>query len=659
MFEHENTSNDSSPSGDPRGNEANGMNSSNGPVNGGGYSGGGGGSNNGGGWQSQGQGSNVTDARPQSPADAAAAADMARAMAQGRGSNVTDAQPQPPDVTARLNRDISGIGPVGLPGINPFSLQGWTSPTVPVMSPNTVGVPSIVLGLTPSVAPAVPAFQSPTSPYALTNLTSMVPQVPSSLDPYSKAAMQVESSGVATAKNPLSSASGAYQITDDTFKRVLSKIDPTFDPSTITKEQLSLLKQDPDLQQKVMDALTKSNAIAIGSTDPEKLYAAHVLGSTAAIRAFAADPNTPAIDVLGPSVVRANPQLMGGDKTIGDVLDSLGSKITGAMSSVGNTATSVVGAGVRSVSDILGAGTRGVSDVIGAGANGISDIVRAATTSPDTFANTLDKELASRTTALGSDNGFRNSSSNRAQDNLADLPAAGSSPAADTWPTNGFRIPGTDEVVSPSSIGGVPGGNPNAVDIQPVGEINWSKGNLPMIDNTAAKEEIYSKENPIVPGAPNSVTGDTPETYAAKFTDGDVSKVQSRITNMNGFPQVEFFSKGLDQIAGEIVGGIAGAPAAIASGIGSLFKQKPTSSDNGFRSSPGTPWSGASSFGGGSGGRDYSPSGATYTNANGIPVTSKTPVVTPTAPVYTTGMDLSRRKYIPNVSVETKSIAYP
>jgi hypothetical protein len=177
--------------------------------------------------------------------------------------------------------------------------------------------------------------------------------------------------------------------------------------------------------------------------------------------------------------------------------------------------------------------------------------------------------------------------------------------------------------------------------------IDWAKGNLPFIDNTKAKEELYNQPNPNFPDDPtiaNSVTGDTPESYAQKFTDGDVSQVQSRISYVNGFPQVEFFSKDLGTAL------FSDPLKAAGGGIASLFK--PKSSDNGFRSSP--PPSFTPSYGGGGNKGETAPQ-ASYP----APVPQAVAALeTPQNPVYTTGIDYQRRNYVPRGSVATRSIAY-
>jgi hypothetical protein len=267
--------------------------------------------------------------------------------------------------------------------------------------------------------------------------------------------------------------------------------------------------------------------------------------------------------------------------------------------------------------------------------------------------------------------------------------------------SDAYRSPEeTASIEAVKQIGGAPGGNPDAANVTTTGEIDWSKGNLPGIDNTQAKQDIYNQQNPNFPDDPNivnSVTGDTPETYAQKFTNGDLSKVQSRITDINGFPQVEFFSKDLGDIVGEIGKGIVSAPGALINSITNLVSNivnptpadtvkvaqtypsdfstflsnllnptppTPTTSDNGFRSSQTQPTQTSAPNSGTKTGGD---NGSTGVPSVAIPPITTKPTTTPTTSTTTpagvvpvgTGMDLTRRPYTGNPLVETTSVAYP
>jgi hypothetical protein len=151
-----------------------------------------------------------------------------------------------------------------------------------------------------------------------------------------------------------------------------------------------------------------------------------------------------------------------------------------------------------------------------------------------------------------------------------------------------------------------------------------------------------------IPGLPNTTSGMTKQQWADSFG-VDPSEVKARVSTINGTPQVDYYTKELTDIPGDIIKGFG-------EGITSLFK--PQSSDNGFRSSP--PPSYTPSYGGnGGGGRNDTPTQA----SNTIPQTPVTvaPVTvasaTPETPVALgTGIDYTPRKYNPgNIVVRTPS----
>lgn len=258
----------------------------------------------------------------------------------------------------------------------------------------------------------------------------------------------------------------------------------------------------------------------------------------------------------------------------------------------------------------------------------VNNLATVAASAPKNFADTLQSIL---------DGGKATAPSNMEAGNPADTRAIGAANASTDEITNrAFVLPGTDEVI--------PAGNEAAPS---TGTLDWAKGNLPFVDNTKAKETLYNQPNPNFPNDPdvaNSVSGDTPESYAEKFTGGDLSQVQSRISTINGFPQVEFFSKDLGTAL------FSDPLKAVGEGIASLFK--PKSSDNGFRSSP--PPSFTPSYGGGGNKGETAPQASYPAPAPQVVAALETPQ----NPVYTTGIDYQRRNYVPRGSVATRSIAY-
>jgi hypothetical protein len=491
---------------------------------------------------------------------------------------------------------------------------------------------------------------------------------------------KVESSLNPLAKSTTSTASGLFGFIDKTFTDTLSKMG--YDTSTLTKDQLDALKSNPQVSAKVAEAFTNQNAAALSyanldASDPANLYVAHLLGPTLAIKALTADPNTPISGIATAKQIEANPKLLGGDKTVGDVLGNLGDKINSAISSSGNFVGNIFNNTTSTASDVLNAAVNAPSnfaDTLGSILNGTftptSETsnpvppVSIPTPSEDNVTNEgIRAALMGGTKLAGTQI----------------TPKADSSQVADLTGTKIDAVRSPEESAAGSAIeeiGGAPGGDPNAANIKPMGEIDWSKGNLPFVDNTKAKEELYNQPNPNFPDDPsiaNSVTGDTPETYAQKFLNGDVSQVQSRISYANGFPQVEFFAKGLDQVGGEILSGIASVPGALISAVGNIFNPPPKTDLSYLPINPNNPGLGNSSSDTG-GISDYSGQssdrlGDIVGNDNvSNPVTRPITVAeTPTNPVpvevprgiEALGLDLARRKYVHRGTVRTTSHAYP
>ena len=507
-----------------------------------------------------------------------------------------------------------------------------------------------------------------------------------------------ESTNNPLAVNPKSSASGLFGFTDQTFVDTLSKAFPGVDTSNLTKEQIAALKADPMVSSKVADTLTSANASALSyagmnPNDPANLYAAHFLGSTLAIKALQADPNAPISSVATEKQIAANKSILGGDKTVGDVLGILGNKINNAISTSGNLVGNILGGATNTASDVVNAAINAPSNfanTLGSMLNG-TFTPTSDSTPPTLPASTPSEDVTSQGIRAALQGGAKladtQTSSRISDSQLADLTGSVMSDA--------YRSPEeTAATNAVAEVGGAPGGNPDAANITPKGEIDWSKGNLPFIDNTKAKEDLYNQPNPNFPGQniANSVTGDTPETYAQKFTGGDVSQVQSRISYVNGFPQVEFFAKGLDQVAGDMFKAITSIPGAIMDATGNLLSPKQSNDLSYLPINPSNPGLGNSSSDTGgvsnytgpvsdklsdiiktasSSGLDTSAftgkkdttSVSTASTTPSVPATPSTPapVTNPGITPVRTGMDLSGigTLYRGNPVVQTSSIAYP
>ncbi len=132
--------------------------------------------------------------------------------------------------------------------------------------------------------------------------------------------IRVESAGVATAKNPRSSATGLGQFINSTWLRMMRDYRPDLVRS-MSRAQLLALRTDPTLSREMVRNLARENESYLRQRNhiitPGKLYLAHFLGPAGAHEALRADGAKSVGEVMGASVVRANPFLRG--KTIADL----------------------------------------------------------------------------------------------------------------------------------------------------------------------------------------------------------------------------------------------------------------------------------------------------------------------------------------------------
>lgn len=81
-----------------------------------------------------------------------------------------------------------------------------------------------------------------------------------------------------------------------------------------------------------------------------------------------------------------------------------------------------------------------------------------------------------------------------------------------------------------------------------------------LFNNPETVQKVLETPNPVNPGYPNTTSGLTKEQWAEVISEQtgtyiDPDSVKARITTMNGVPQVDFYTKGMDQVLSEIVTG--------------------------------------------------------------------------------------------------------
>ena len=339
------------------------------------------------------------------------------------------------------------------------------------------------------------------------------------------------------AKATTSSATGPGQYTKDTWLKAVAEYRPDIFRNYDEKTILGMRSTNPQLVESILtqDVAKYTETLMNSGIAPTQgnVYMVHFLGAPDAIKVLTANPDATVSDAgVNPDSIQANKSILE-NKTAAEVTSWADKKMA--------SSTPIdLGGPVVSITPV-----------------GEFDPTASSAYSPtDSIAKEVNKifgRQSTNTSGIGTLN--RYAQANAAQANDASQDTVQQTPETsgeDVYgPEGGSRVR--------TKLGSF--GETTPEDVKTSGVVDWSKGNLPFIDNTAYKEQLYNQQNPFFPGedVANSVTGDTPESYAQKFTGGDVSKVQSRISYMNGVPQVEFFAKGMDQVLGDVLGGVAKA----------------------------------------------------------------------------------------------------
>ncbi|MGE7417828.1 phage tail length tape measure family protein [Methylobacterium tarhaniae] len=141
---------------------------------------------------------------------------------------------------------------------------------------------------------------------------------------YMERVMGAESGGVATARNPLSTATGPAQFIKETWLRLFPQVFPDR-AAGMSPEAILARRTDREDTIAVLRAFTEQNARALDragfATSDRNLYLSHFAGSPGALRLLRADPGASAAAILGPDATAKNPTVLGRGQTVQDVLD--------------------------------------------------------------------------------------------------------------------------------------------------------------------------------------------------------------------------------------------------------------------------------------------------------------------------------------------------
>ncbi len=144
--------------------------------------------------------------------------------------------------------------------------------------------------------------------------------------------VSIESGGSATAKNPNSSATGLGQFIQSTWIRMFKQYFPEavagFKSAGLESgaldQRILQYREDPTISKQMIALYAQENArylAAQGITASNAtLYLAHFLGAGDAAKVINLSASTPVADVVNSSSVAANPTILGGGRTTGDVV---------------------------------------------------------------------------------------------------------------------------------------------------------------------------------------------------------------------------------------------------------------------------------------------------------------------------------------------------
>ena len=140
-----------------------------------------------------------------------------------------------------------------------------------------------------------------------------------------------ESSGVANAKNPRSTATGAGQFIDSTWVSILSRNRPDLVKGK-SRQQILEMRKDPKLSGQMTEAYANENAEGLKKAGlpvtEGTVYLSHFAGLGGARSLLRANPNASAESVLGSKAANDNPSIIKG-KTVGEVIRWADNKMGG------------------------------------------------------------------------------------------------------------------------------------------------------------------------------------------------------------------------------------------------------------------------------------------------------------------------------------------
>ncbi len=148
---------------------------------------------------------------------------------------------------------------------------------------------------------------------------------------YVRDVVKAESGGRANAKNPLSSATGLGQFIESTWLDLFKKNFPDR-ANNMSDQTILALRNDAEISKKLIEAYARENAAILRqagvSVNEAALQLAHFLGPKGAISVLTAKSGTLVSQVLPQSAISANQSILGGGKTVDDVIAYAQSRVS-------------------------------------------------------------------------------------------------------------------------------------------------------------------------------------------------------------------------------------------------------------------------------------------------------------------------------------------
>ncbi|ABS12982.1 phage tail length tape measure family protein [Brucella anthropi] len=148
---------------------------------------------------------------------------------------------------------------------------------------------------------------------------------------YVRDVVKAESGGRANAKNPLSSATGLGQFIESTWLDLFKKNFPDR-AKNMSDQTILALRNDAEISKKLIEAYARENAAILRqagvSVNEAALQLAHFLGPKGAISVLTAKSGTLVSQVLPQSAISANQSILGGGKTVDDVIAYAQSRVS-------------------------------------------------------------------------------------------------------------------------------------------------------------------------------------------------------------------------------------------------------------------------------------------------------------------------------------------